>query len=199
MPITPCAKVVPLTSPYTITFNLGGTYVSPIVNMNNLTNINSNIAFNKTTNTVTWNYIDTSGNFNSSEMVIKALNYSGDVQPIACDVNGTLSSQILTCNLTNAGSYNVQVYVYRTNQILLDNTIVTVETFSSIIGLYGVFLAFFILLVCAFMFKYSEVASIWMLFIGTLFCNLIGLINFGYVFLTAQFCITIIITVVLDR
>jgi hypothetical protein len=74
--VTPCAKVVPQEVPYTLTFQLGGVYESPFSNLDNLTNMNSTLKFNKTSNSITFTYTDTSGTFNLSEMFTNCNNLS---------------------------------------------------------------------------------------------------------------------------
>jgi hypothetical protein len=198
--VTPCSKIIPQTVPYTLLFQLGTGYISPFTDITNATAITSSLTFNKSSGITTFSYTDTSGQFNASELVITSMNYSGNLQPVMCDVyDTTLSSGILNCSLTQAGTYNAIAYVYRGGEILYDQIVFTVETFSSTVGYYGVFIAFFLLLVSAFAFKFNEIAGIWLTVIGCIFCNVVGLIAFGTVGITAIICIAITITVVLER
>ena len=196
--VTPCAKVIPQTSPYTIIFNLGGAYVSPVTNINNLSNIASSIVFNNSNGLLTWTYTDTSGRFNSSELIVSNLNMSGN-NNVVCDTTGSLSSQILTCNITAAGTYSAKVYIYRDNQILIDQTVFTFENRSSTAGYYGVFLAFFLILISAFAFKFNEIAGIVLMNVVIIFVNIVGLVNFGVIAITAILGISIFIIGVLER
>lgn len=197
--IDQCSKVVPQTAPYTILFQLGDTYQSPFININNLTDINSTLHYNYTGNILTWTYIDTSNAFTRAELIVRSLNYTGNIQPTICASNNTLSSAIITCNVTGTGSYFAQVYVYRTNQILVDQIVFTVQSIASTLGYYGVFLAFFIILISAFAFKFNEIAGIVLVNLAVIFCNIIGLVAFGNVFITAMVCLSIFIVAVLER
>lgn len=198
--VTPCSKVVPTTVPYTLTFQLGDTYASPFSNIDNVTDIDEDLFYNATSNTVTLTYIDTSGQFSSAELIVKSLNYTSTTQSTICDSNNTLSSATLTCNMTGlSGSFVAQAYVYRTSQILIDQITFDIQTFSSTVGYYGVFLGWFIILICGFAFRFNEIVAIWLINAAVICCNWFGLIYFGKVFVTALLAISIIITAVLER
>jgi hypothetical protein len=197
--VTPCSKIVPQTTPYTLLFQLGSGYQSPFTNINNVTGITSNLYYNYTNNILSWTYTDTSGQFTNAELVVKALNYSGNVQPTICSGTNNLSSGIINCNVSTAGSYYAQVYVHRSTQTLIDQITFTVSTFASTVGYYGAFLGFFLILVCCFAFKFNEIAGIWLVIAACLFCNIVGLIAFGNVFITAILCLGVVITAILER
>jgi hypothetical protein len=197
--VTPCSPVIPQTVPYTLIFNLGTGYQSPFLNLENISDITSSMTFNKQTNTLTLTYADTSGDFSSAQVLVRNANASGNSEPIVCDVASNLSAGMLGCNITEAGTYTGYAYVYRSATILFERITFVVETFSSQVGYYGVFIGFFIILVCGFAFKYNEIAGIWLINAAVIFCNYIGLIAFGNVFVTALICISILITAVLER
>jgi hypothetical protein len=66
-------------------------------------------------------------------------------------------------------------------------------------GYYGAFLGFFLILISSFIFKWNEIAGIWAVTATIIFCNFVGLISFGYVFITSIICVAVIITGVLER
>ena len=74
-----------------------------------------------------------------------------------------------------------------------------IEDFSSAIGIFGLFLGFFVILIAAFMFKFNEIAGIWAIVITIFLVNLMGLIKFGPVFITAIIGIAIFITWLLEK
>lgn len=197
--VTPCSKVVPQTAPYTLLFQLGTGFVSPFVNIGNVTNLNSSLIFNYTNNILTFTYIDTSNNFSYAKLLVKNLNFSGNTQGTVCDNRNNVSSGIITCNISTAGSYFAQVFVFRNGLNFVDQVTFTVETFSSTVGYYGAFLGFFIILIAAFAFKFNEIAGIWLVNVAVIFCNFVGLIAFGKVFVTALLLLSIVITAVLER
>jgi hypothetical protein len=198
--VTPCSVIVPQTTPYTLTFQLGQAYVSPWFGISNITNLNQTLVFNSTSKVITFTYIDTSGIFNSSNLIVKRLNYTGNTQPIICNVSGSTSSGILSCNVTNGGSYVTSSYVIRTTgRNLVNQLVFVVNTISTTLGYYGVFLGWFIILICAFAFKFNEIAGIVLINAGLIFCNLMGLINFGWTSITAILLISITIIGILER
>lgn len=197
--VAPCSKIVPQTTPYTLIFQLGQGYNSPILNVDNVSNVARTLYFNTTSNIVTFTYIDTSGSFKGAELIATSLNTTGSSEPEVCDNTLNISSGIITCNLTKDGTYTIRSYIYRTSNILTDQIIVTVQTLSSTMGYYGVFLGFLITLVCCFMFKWNEIAAIWLTVAAQFFNFAVGFINWGWTALTAMTCVAIIITAVLDR
>lgn len=193
-----CAKVVPTTAPFTLLFQVSNAYVSPF-NINNITDLDATLVYNTTTNQVVLSYIDTSGVFNQSQLIVRSLNYSGSSQPIVCNVTSSLSSGILTCDMPSSGSYAASAFIYRSPGVLFDQITFAVQSVAGILSDYGIFLGFFIILISAFAFKYNELAGIWLINVAVIFCNYVGLIAFGKVFITAMLFISIIITGVLER
>lgn len=204
--IDQCSNVVPQTTPYTLLFQLGVDYSSPFINIDNSSGITKNLFYNSTSHILSFTYTDPSSNFYSAELIATEVNYTGTASPnqIVCFEQGALSSGILSCNITTAGTYTAVGNIYHGTTIgslvtIATNLIFTVETFSSSVGYYGVFLGFFILLILGFAFKFNEIAGIWLEFVGVVFCNAVGLINFGWVFITALFCVCLLLTGVLER
>lgn len=197
--VTPCSAVVPQTVPYTLLFQLGSGYISPFVRIDNVTNVTSNLSYNYQSNILTWTYEDISNNFSYANLTVRSLNYSGSNQPIVCTSVNTLSAGVITCNVSNAGSYVATGYIYRISQILTDQTIFTVQTFSSTVGYYGVFLGMFLIIISAFAFKFNEIAGIVLINAVVILCNFFGLIAFGKVFVTSFILVSILIIGVLER
>lgn len=197
--VTPCAKVIPQTAPYTLLFQLGETYESPFTDIGHSSGASSRIYRNKSTNIVTWTYTDTSDNFTGAQLVILNLNSTGSEEPIVCSSSSNISSGILSCNITEGNTYAIQGFIYRIGQTIRDQTIEAVQSFYQVGGYAAAFLGFFLILVSAFAFKFDEKAGIWLVFVACFISNYFGLIGFGYVWITAQFFLSLIITAVLDR
>jgi hypothetical protein len=197
--VTPCSKIVPQTTPYTLLFQVGAEYNSPFLDVRNLTDITESLVFNKSSGTFTLTYSDTSSDFSYAELYIYNLNQSGRNNREACYSNSTLPSAIITCNVSADGTYTAQAYIFRSSGILIDQIIATVESVSSTVGYAGAFLGFFIILVCAFAFKFNEIAGIWLVTVAIVIINYIGLIAFGNVFVTALIGVAVILTAVLER
>ena len=197
--VTPCMKVVPQTVPYTLLFQIGTPYVSPFLDIDNVTDVTSEIFYNQTSNLLIWTYVDTSGDFINASLEVYGLNHSGNSAPLSCSDSSTLTAATLTCAMPNAGTYSARAYVHRTGRTLIDQVVFEVQTFASTVGYYGVFLSFFLILISGFAFKWSEIAGIWMINVSVIICNLIQLVSFGPVFITAMLAISVIITAVLER
>jgi hypothetical protein len=196
--VSPCFKIVPQTVPYTLLFQLGEDYVSPFNSLTDAENIVSTFDYNNDTQSLTWTYIDTSGNFIDADLEIYNLNMSGN-NALFCYQNSTVSGAILTCNMSVAGTYSANAYVNRNNEVLYEQYVFTVETRSSVVGYYGVFLTIFLLIIGAFTFKFNEIAGIILLNVIVIFANVVGLVNFGPVFITAMLGLSAIIIGVLER
>jgi hypothetical protein len=198
--VSPADKVVPQTTPYTLLFQLGGIYSSPFLNILNITNIVSTLYYNSSSKMVVLDYVDTSGNLSAVELRVTASNMSGNVNPVICsNFLYNVSTGQITCNVSTGGGYTATAYYYRSPGRFLDQIVFNVQTISAQLGGYGFLLGFFMLIVCAFMFKFNEIAGIWMTTIAVLFINMLGIINFGYVFVTSTIIIAIIITAILER
>jgi len=118
-----------------------------------------------------------------------------------CNESSTLNSATLTCDVGDEdGFYTATAYINRGAGEVLDRQIgFQIETLSGIVGLLGLFYGFFLILVSAFVFKFNEIAGIWAMTITVFLVNIIGLINFGGVFVTAMIAVAIIITWVMER
>lgn len=197
--VTPCQAIVPQTTPYTLLFQIGTEYISPFINIDNATDIVESMSYNATSRVLMVTYSDTSGEFIGTSLIAKSLNFSGDNQALACNEVNNVSTGIITCNVTEGGTYSASAYIYRNGQIIFDQIVFDVRTFAQTVGYYGVLLGFFITLVGLFAFKWNEIAGIWLIVVVSWFNNIVGLIHYGYVFLTALTCLAIVITGVLER
>lgn len=197
--IDQCSNIVPQTTPYTLLFQLGSAYSNPFGNIFNLTDINQTMFYNSTTGLLTLTYVDSSDKFNYTNLLVTSMNYSGFVQPIICSSNSSNSAASITCNVSTAGTYSAKATFYRTDSSPFTRFVFIVETMASTFSYYGVFLAFIILLVCAFMFKFNEIAAIVILNIAIILINYIGLVAFGWQFITAMIAVSIVIVAVIER
>jgi hypothetical protein len=197
---TGAGKVVPETAPFTLTFTVGADEGAPWVRFEDLVDLTSTLTFNNTNSIASFEYEDISGNFTSSRLLVILQNLSGSSQTI-CDVNSTQSAAILTCDVNEVeGTYTASGFITRGTDIFLVNQIIfKVESFSSTAGLLGVFLAWFIILVSAFAFKFNEIAGIVLMNLTVIMVNLIGLVNFGFLFIFGMLGVSIMIIVLLNK
>ena len=195
-------KVVPEVSPYTLTFNTGDPLGSPWEIQEDISSLESTLVWNETSEIVSYVYIDTSGLFSESRLLVvrDSLTNSSNIT-IMCNESSTLNSATLTCDVGDEdGFYTATAYINRGAGEVLDRQIgFQIETLSGIVGLLGLFYGFFLILVSAFVFKFNEIAGIWAMTITVFLVNIIGLINFGGVFVTAMIAVAIIITWVMER
>ena len=195
-------KVIPETSPFTLTFNVGDPLGEPWKTQDEITNLNSSLLLNDSGGIITYEYIDTSNNFDLARLFVirqSLVNQTNDT--IICNENSSLTSAILTCNVSDtAGFYVASAFITRFSFEELDLQInFQIETLSSVVGLLGLFFGWFLVLIASFMFKFNEIAGIWAVTITMFLINLIGLINFGGVFVTATIAIAIILTWIMER
>lgn len=193
-------KVIPDTAPFTLTFTVGEDAGAPWIRFEDLDDLTETLVFNSSTAIVTYTYIDTSGIFSSSRLLVLLQNQSGFATTI-CDINSTLSSGILSCNTGNvSGTYTASGFITRGADIfLVEQIIFLISTFSDVAGLLGVFLAWFIILISAFTFKFNEIAAIVLMNLAVIFVNMIGLVNFGFLFIFGMMGVSILIIVLLNR
>jgi hypothetical protein len=195
---SPPQKVIPQTTPYTLVFTINAGGISPFLSLINITDLN--LTFFNTSVGMSMNYRDSSNNFTNARFVVYRINYSGQ-NILVCNITSPLVTDTLSCNFNGInGSYTGIAYLTRND----------IESFVSSIntifpndgrgwGLYGVFLGLLIIMCCSFMFRYNEIAGIWLVTLAIIFINIIGFINFGVTFITATIVIAIILTVVMKQ
>lgn len=200
--VTNKQKIVGEDVPFTLTFTIGEDDGAAWEDFEDLPELTSSLTFNKTTNIVTFTYLDTSGNFTSGRLVVEKVEASELTNTIICDQTSTQSSATITCNITGnqTGLYIARGVINRQGDtFLVDQIGFSLEDFSTISGNLGLFIGWFIILIGSFMFKFNEIAGIIMVNMTVIFVNLVGLISFGYVFISAMIALSIMILVVLER
>ncbi len=195
-------KIVGDSVPFTLTFTIGDDEGAAWEPFEELDDLVSDLNFNKTSSIVSFTYLDTSGDFELARLIVEKINASGLQNDIVCSETSTQSSATITCNLTgnSTGAYIMRGIITRDGvAILVEQEGFEIEDFSTISGRLGLFLGWFIILISVFTFKFNEVAGIILVNISMIFVNMMGLIAFGYVFISAMIAISIIILVVLER
>jgi len=190
-------KVIPETSPFTLTFNLGENLGQPWFSQIPLDNLISTLVWNDTSGIITYTYADSSTILNLARLfVIQQSLVNSSADSTICNVNSSLNAAVLTCDVGNSsGFYTASSFITRNSTETLDLQIsFQIETLSAIVGLLGLFYGWFLILIASFMFKFNEIAGIWAITIVVLMVNLIGLINFGGVFVTATIGVAILLT-----
>ena len=195
-------KIVGELTPFTLTFTIGENLGKPWKDLENLTDLEFTLFFNTSNNIVTYTYIDTSGNFTLGTLIIELTNQSFSTNPTLCSVNSTQSSATLTCNMSGntTGLFSARAFIERDDgETLISQVTFLIQSLLNIIGLTGVFLAFFLILISAFAFKFNEIAGIFMVNATVIFVNIIGLVSFGMLAISALLAVSIIIVVVMQK
>ncbi len=196
-------KIIGETAPFTLTFTIGELTGAPWSNLEGLNDLTFDLDFDKSSNIITYTYVDTSGDFTLGTLVVERINSSFATNTIICNLNSSQSSATLVCNLTedsSSGTYNAGGFVTRgTTESLVERIVFIIETITEVIGLYGVFLAFFLILIASFAFKFNEIAGIFMINATVIFVNIIGLVSFGMLAISALLAVSIVIVVVMQR
>lgn len=194
-------KVIPETSPFTLTFNIGGNLGESWTSQNDIPNLISNLTWNEASGVVTYTYIDTSSNFTSSRLLVQQQSLVNTTAYLTvCNDTSVLSSSTITCTVGNSsGFYIASSFITRSGESLDLQITFYIETFSSVVGFLGLFFGWFLILIASSMFKFNEVAGIWATTITIFLVNLMGLIKFGAVFVTAIIGIAVILTWVMEK
>ena len=195
-------KIVGEIAPFTLTFTIGENLGKPWKSLENLTNFGFSLFFNKSTNIITYTYTDTSGNFTLGTLVVEKQNLSFSTNIPVCNSNSSQSSATITCNVSgnSTGTYIVRGFVTRgADESLISQIGFLIESFLETVGLLGVLLAWFLILMSSFAFKFNEIAGIFMINATVIFVNIIGLVSFGMLAISALIAVSIIIVVVLEK
>lgn len=190
-------KVIPESSPFTLTFNLGENLGAPWSSQIPLDDLISTLVWDDTSGIITYTYNDISTNLTLGRLfVIQQSLVNSSADSTICNVNSSLNSAMLTCNVGNdSGFYTASGFITRNSIEILDLQIsFQIETLSAIVGFLGLFYGWFLILIASFMFKFNEIAGIWAITIVVLLVNIMGLINFGGVFVTSTIGVAVLLT-----
>ena len=98
------------------------------------------------------------------------------------------------------GIYTARAFINRDGtRFLIDQLQIEINNDRGIVGNLGLMLGFFIILVASFVFKFNEIAGIIMINIALIGVNMMGLIQFGPVFITAVLAISILIIIMFKK
>ena len=195
-------KIVGEVAPFTLTFTIGLDLGKPWKALENLTNLDFSLIFNKSTNVVTYTYVDTSGNFTLGTLIVQKQNFSFSTNTNLCSLNSFQASATLTCNLTSngTGTFVAKGFITRGSiETLVSQINFIIESFLEVVGMLGVLLAWFLILISSFAFKFNEIAGIFMINATVIFVNIIGLVSFGMLAISALIAASIIIVVVMEK
>lgn len=200
-PITGSQKVVGETAPFTLTFTIGDPDEAAWAPYEPIDELSAAITYNKSGNIISYSYTDTSGDFSSALFNVFQINNSGQ-DILVCTDSSTQSSAVISCNMTgnSTGTYIGRGFITRgTEQSLVVQESFTIEDFTTTSGRLGLFLGWLLILISSFTFRFNEIAGIIAVNGTMIFTNIIGLVAFGPVWISAWIAMSIFILVVLER
>jgi len=139
---SPIQKVYCSATPCTLPIQTESAGVSGWTRVGNLSNlIYTGPSYDKTTNLITYTYIDTSGTTHYGRLYVYQIENSIGKQTI-CDVNSTSNAATLTCNVAGYnGTIYAEAYISRSpeTEILVWGVSFLVNTLKGIMGVEGLF------------------------------------------------------------
>ncbi len=198
-------KVVGESAPFTLTFTIGEAAGNAWDDFEDTSELEQSLTFNSSNNVITFSYTDTSGEFTSGSLAVERLSSNGSDNIVICNTTSFQSSATILCDITGneSGTYSAQGIIIRTTETITGQILVQVlfgtNDFTNIAGDYGLFLGWFVILIGCFAFKFNEIAGIFMINVMVIGVNIIGLIHFGPVFISAMIALSIFVAVILER
>ena len=199
-------KIVGEVAPFTLTFTIGEDLGKPWATLEAIPSLQESLTFDKITNVVTYTYLDTSGEFVQGRLVVEKTNLSFSTNIAVCEETSSQSSATIFCNVSSVlggnltGTYTSQGFITRgTVETLVSQINFLIEDFLEIVGNLGLLLAWFLILISSFAFKFNEIAGIFMVNATIIFVNIIGLVSFGTLAVSAIVAVSIIIVAVMER
>jgi hypothetical protein len=188
-------KVVGKTAPFTLSFTVGDPLGYPWDPFLKDSNIQSTLTYNKTSEIVTFTYIDTTGSTTLGRLVVLKESLSNYTTTVICNTSSTQSSVTLTCNMSGySGTFNAYAYIEGESTDILSFVITTAR---DIMGNEGLLLGFFIILVAGFAFIWNPSAGIIGINVAVIFVNIIGFITVSPVFIFGMIAVSFITIILL--
>lgn len=190
-------KIVGEDTPFTLIFTIGEGAGDPLAEFEDIEDLVATLLFNDSTNVVTYNYDDTSGNFTSARLLVQQVRFDRDFITI-CDVNSSTAVGILSCNLTAFdGTFVAQAFNSRSPETLSIAISFIISTIRDIFGENGLFLAFFIILSTALTAIWNPTVGIIAVNASVIFVNIIGLATFSPIWIFSMIGISITLIILL--
>lgn len=111
-------KIFPEFAPFTLTFIIGEATTYAWESFSDLSNLFSNLSYNKDLDLVTYTWIDTSGSLSIANLTVLSISPNSLNTPI-CSKSSVLGAGTLNCNVTGYnGTMSAQGYIGRSPQVL---------------------------------------------------------------------------------
>ncbi len=146
-----------------------------------ITSLIWSLEFDEDTNVWTYTYVDVSGTAQYGRLHVYYL--KGDEGKMTiCDTNSTSASATLTCNATGYdGEIYAAGYLSRSPEILVYLKSVIIGGLKAILGLEGLFLSMFVLMLLGLLGLWNPTVGIVSIVGGMIILNFMGLASFGAV------------------
>lgn len=192
-------KIVGEQIPFTIILTTGEGAEDLIGSFTGIPNLFANLSVNKTTGIVTYTYIDVSGLTTDGRLFVFENSQSGSSTGI-CNITSSQASATLICNTTGFnGTIVAQAFITQSPEQIVATIVFAIDTIIDTIGDFGLFIAFFIILVAGFALAINLVVGVIMIALSVVLVNLLGLVSFGSIFVFAVIAIAIIIVGIATR
>jgi len=116
--VTEQGKIFPEVAPFTLTFIIGESLTSIWEPFEGIGNLFSNLTYNKTTQIVTYTWIDISGALSIANLTVERV-YASQANQLICSESSILQAGILTCNVTGqTGTLIAKGFIGRSPAVL---------------------------------------------------------------------------------
>ena len=187
-------KILPESTPYTITFNLGTPVETPYKVYDDELNLTKNLSYSNNTYLATYTYTDSNTTNSGGRLYVYKENYAIGNELI-CNTTSALSSSTITCNLTDySGQFVATGYITRNSvETVVDQIRFSKGTGRETFGMTGVILGWFIILTAGMVFLINPILGIIAIDMAVIFVNVIGFVSFGATFLFGIIIVSILI------
>jgi len=187
--------MLPESTPYTITWNIGTAAEIPYIDADEKTQLIKSLTYNNNTLVVTYSYTDTNSTNEGGRLYVLRERYH-TTDELICNTTSALSSITLTCDISTEeeGRYIARGFITRNGEeIEVDRISFNKETAKATFGKTGLLLGWFIILVAAMAFLWHPIIGLIAIDLAFIFVNLIGFINFSPLFTFGIIGVSIII------
>ena len=171
--------VVGQSIPFTLTFTVGDSLVASWTYLNANSTILTSLSYNKTSELVTFSYIDPTGSANLGRLHVYQDSLSNNTVTTICDTPTTGSSATINCNMSGqSGTFVAKGYV--TTSTNLQKVISFIlETARAIFDKTGAFMGWLILITVAMSVLWNPSVGVVLINVAIIFLGVIGLLVFS--------------------
>jgi len=189
---TTIGKIFPETSPYTLTFRIGSAIESPIDYFDDDPTVTTTITFDSDTNITLFTWVSSDGAVKWGRLLVYQQKYSENDE-LLCNTSLAFSSGAVSCDVSGYdGEFIAYAYISKSPESFIKSLNFVISTGRAIFGNTGIILGWFIILTACLIFIWNPTAMIVSANVSTIFVNMIGLIEFGPIYIFAMIAISVI-------